>query len=87
MTQNWANNDYSFIIKPTSYLYLDTKTAGIGGKAELISPQDCADVFWKYFTDSKLLEEHGIKARNHILKNYRWESLVEYFYKNILKKL
>lgn len=85
--REFINEDYSFIIKPTSYLYLDTKTAGIGGKAELVSPQDCADVFWKYFTDSNLLEEHGKKARKHILQNYRWESLVEYFHKNILKKL
>ena len=83
----FLSEDYSFILKPKSNIYLDSKTIGIGGKAELVSPDDCAEIFWKYFTDKNLLKIHGEKARKYILTHYRWETLVEYFYKNIIKKL
>ena len=41
----------------------------------------------KYYTDKNLLETHGKNARKNILTHYRWETLVEYFYKNIIKKI
>lgn len=80
-------DDFSFKIEPKSYIYLDHKSVGIGGKAELISPHECADIFFKYYMDRNLLKKHGENARKNILTHYRWETLVEYFYKNIIKKI
>lgn len=83
----FLSEDYSFKIEPKSYIYLDHKSVGIGGKAELISPEECANIFFKYYMDRNLLKTHGENARKNILTHYRWETLVEYFYKNIIKKL
>lgn len=83
----FLSDDYSFKIEPKSYIYLDHKSVGIGGKAELISPHECAEIFFKYYMDRNLLKKHGENARKHILTHYRWETLVEYFYKNIIKKI
>lgn len=83
----FLSDDYSFKIEPKSYIYLDHKSVGIGGKAELISPHECAEIFFKYYMDRNLLKKHGENARKHILTHYRWEILVEYFYKNIIKKI
>jgi glycosyltransferase involved in cell wall biosynthesis len=83
----FLSDDFSFKIEPKSYIYLDHKSVGIGGKAELISPHECAEIFFKYYMDRNLLKKHGENARKHILTHYRWETLVEYFYKNIIKKI
>lgn len=83
----FLSEDYSFKVEPKSYIYLDHKSVGIGGKAELISPEECASIFFKYYTDKNLIETHGKNARKNILTHYRWETLVEYFYKNIIKKI
>ena len=42
------------------------------------------DVSLKIARNRILVKEHGIKSRKHILTHYRWETLVEYFYKKIL---
>jgi len=81
----FLSEDYSFKIEPKSYIYLDHKSVGIGGKAELISPEECANIFFKYYMDRNLLKTHGENARKNILTHYRWETLVEYFYNNIIK--
>jgi hypothetical protein len=83
----FLSDDYSFKLEPKSYIYLDHKSVGIGGKAELISPYECAEIFYKYYMDRNLLKNHGQNARKNILTHYRWETLVEYFYKNIIKKI
>ena len=83
----FLDEDYSIIIKPTISIYLDNKSVGIGGKAELTEPSKYADGFWKYLNDPSLVFKHGRRSRIHILTHYRWESLVEYFYKNILLQL
>ena len=82
--REFLSDEYSLLIKPTVSIYLDCKSVGIGGKAELTSADEYADAFWKYFTNPELVKEHGIKSRKHILTHYRWETLVEYFYKKIL---
>jgi glycosyltransferase involved in cell wall biosynthesis len=80
----FLSEEYSLIIKPSVSIYLDCKSVGIGGKAELTSPSEYSEAFWKYFSNPELVKEHGKKSREHILTHYRWETLVEYFYKKIL---
>lgn len=82
--REFLSDEYSILIKPTVSIYLDCKSAGIGGKAELTSADEYFNAFWKYFTNPELRKEHGIKSRKHILTHYRWDTLVEYFYKKIL---
>ena len=52
----FLSDDYSFKIEPKSYIYLDHKSVGIGGKAELISPHECAEIFFKYYMDRNFLK-------------------------------
>tara|TARA_B100001540_G_scaffold317587_1_gene351420 strand:- start:2306 stop:3712 length:1407 start_codon:yes stop_codon:yes gene_type:complete len=80
----FLSEEYSLIIKPSVAIYLDCKSVGIGGKAELTPPSEYSEAFWKYFSNPELVKEHGKKSREHILTHYRWETLVEYFYKKIL---
>ena len=85
--QDYTNDQTSILIKPVSFIYLDNKNKGIGGKAELGSPHEYAEAFWKYFSNPELAQKHGKRGRENMLTNYRWEQLCEYFYKNVLTKL
>ncbi len=60
---------------------------GIGGKSELTDPHEFALAFWKYFNNPELAKKHGKNGRENILKNYRWETLVDYFYSKILSNI
>jgi len=85
--KEFLNSQNSLLIEPVMSIYLDNKSKGIGGKAELTNPKDYAEAFWKYFSSPELVEKHGKRSRENILVNYRWESVVNYFYKEIIPKL
>lgn len=85
--KEFLNNDIAILVDPKISIYLDNKNGGIAGKAELGDPHEYAEAFWKYFSNPDLIKKHGIKGRKHILTHYRWETLVEYFYKTIIPKL
>jgi len=85
--KEFLNEHIAILIEPKFKIYLDNKSNGIGGAAELTDPHEYAEAFWKYFSTPELMEKHGKKGRQHILTNYRWETLVEYFYKNAVPKL
>lgn len=85
--KEFLNSQNSIIIEPAMGIYLDNKNKGIGGKAELTNPHDYANAFWKYFSNPDLVIKHGKRSRENILINYRWESLVDYFYKRVLSVL
>ena len=85
--REFMDESYSTIVKSNNKIYLDNKNGGIGGFAELTDPHEYAEAFWKYFSSPDLMDKHGKKARQHILTNYRWDKLVDYFYENVLFKL
>jgi glycosyltransferase involved in cell wall biosynthesis len=85
--REYLTDNNSTPIRSTIYQYLDNKSVGIGGKAEITDPHDFADAFWKYLSNPELANKHGMRGRENILKHYRWETLVEYFYKSVLSKL
>jgi len=85
--KEFLDHTNSILIDPVTSIYLDNKSKGIGGKAEIISPKDVAQGFWKYFSNPELVKEHGMLSRKNILINYRWESLVSYFHKRIVSEL
>lgn len=85
--KEFLNDNISILVNPCMSIYLDNKSNSIGGKAELTNPRDYAEGFWKYFSNPDLVEKHGRRAREHILKNYRWEDLVNYFHKQIIPNL
>lgn len=83
----YLNDQNSIVIRPIMYLYGDNKSQGIGCKSELTNPHDFAEALWKYLSNPELVEKHGKRARENILKHYRWESLIDYFHKRILSNL
>jgi glycosyltransferase involved in cell wall biosynthesis len=85
--REFLNDNIALLIKPKINIYLDNKSNGIGGVAELIDPHECAEAFWKYFSSPELVEKHGYRGRQHILTNYKWENMIEYLYKRILVNL
>lgn len=85
--KEFLDPSFSILVDPKINIYLDNKSNGIGGKAELTDPHEYAEGFWRYFSNPELVEKHGKRGRRHILTHYRWETLVEYFYKTIIPKL
>jgi glycosyltransferase involved in cell wall biosynthesis len=85
--REYLNEQNSTPITPCMHIYLDNKSNGIGGKAELTNPHDYAEAMWKYFSNPELAEKHGKRGRENILTNYRWETMVDHFHKNIIPKL
>ena len=85
--REFLNETISILVKPKVNIYLDNKSNGIGGVAEICEPKDFADAFWKYFSNPELMNKHATRGRQHILTNYRWESMIQYLYKNIISKL
>jgi len=85
--REFLNENIAILVKPKINMYLDNKTTGIGGIAELTDPHEYAEAFWKYLSSPDLLEKHGYKGRQHILTNYKWENMVDYLYNRIIKNL
>ena len=85
--REFLNENIAILVKPKINIYLDNKTTGIGGIAELTDPHEYAEGFWKYLSSPELLEKHGYKGRQHILTNYKWENMVDYLYNRIIKNL
>lgn len=85
--QEYLHENCSIPIKPKMHIYLDNKSQGIGGRAELTDPHEYAEAFWRYFSNPELVEKHGKRGRENILTHYRWETLVDYFYKNVITQL
>ena len=85
--REFLNDNISILIKPKINIYLDCKSNGIGGVAELTDPHEYAEAFWKYFSSPELVEKHGYRGRQHILTNYKWENMIDYLYNRILINL
>ena len=85
--REFLNENISIIIKPKINIYLDNKSNGIGGVAELTDPHEYAEAFWKYLSNPELVEKHGYRGRQHILTNYKWENMIDYLYKRIIINL
>jgi len=74
-------------VYPIMHSYGDNKSTGICTKDEFTNPTDYMEAWWKYFSNPELAEKHGRKGRIDTLTHYRWETMVEYFYKTIIPKL
>jgi glycosyltransferase involved in cell wall biosynthesis len=85
--REFFNENIALLVKPKINIYLDNKTNGIGGIAELTDPHDYAEAFWKYFSSPELVEKHGFRGRQHIITNYKWENMVDYLYNRILTNI
>lgn len=87
--REFFNNDNSILVKPVCRQYgeLNSKMKGIGSLDELCNPEDFTEGLWKYFSNPELCEKHGKNGRQHILKNYKWENIVNNFKKNVLDKI
>lgn len=81
--QEFLNNNIAQLIEAKWSYYIDKQRDGIGGIAQVGDPNDYADAIWKYYSNPKLVEQHGQKSRKHILLNYRWETVVNHFHRVI----
>lgn len=81
--KEFLNNTNSILVEAKWSYYIDKQRDGIGGYAEVADPKDIADAIWKYYTNPNLVAKHGKKARQDILQHYRWETMVDYFYREL----
>lgn len=84
--REFLNVNNSITVEAKWSYHVDKNRDGIGGVAEIADVKDYADAMWKYYTNPVLVSKHGTRGRAEILTHYRWESMVEYFYK-ILKDI
>ncbi len=84
--REFLNAGNSITVEAKWSYHIDKNRDGIGGVAEIADVKDYADAMWRYYTNPALVLKHGNKGRAEILTHYRWESMVEYFYK-ILKNM
>ncbi len=83
---DFFNDENSMMINPVVNLYIDTSRDGVGGESQVCSYVHFADAIDRYIKDPELRTQHGKNARQHILKNYRWEDLGERLY-SIIKRI
>ncbi len=81
--REFLNSGNSITVEAKWSYHVDKNRDGIGGVAEIGDVKDYADAMWRYYNNPALVLKHGSKGRTEILTNYRWESMVEYFYKII----
>ena len=81
--KEFLNNSISTLVEPKWAYYIDKQRDGIGGYAEVADPKDVADAIWKYYTNPAIVTKHGKKARQEILRHYRWETMVDYFHREL----
>ena len=82
--REFLNTGNSITVEAKWSYHIDKNRDGIGGVAEIADVKDYADAMWKYYNNPALVSKHGTKGRSEILSNYRWESMVEYFYKILM---
>lgn len=81
--KEFLNTGNSTLVEPKWSYYIDKQRDGIGGYAEVSDPKDIADAIWKYYTNPALAAKHGKNARAEVLRHYRWETMVDYFHKEL----
>lgn len=75
----------SILIEPKWNFFVDQSRDAIGGKTEVCDPKDFAEGIWKYYMNPLMVKKHGKQARADIVSNYKWDDIVEHFYKCILR--
>lgn len=72
---DFFNNENAITIEPKMNLYIDSSRDGVGGESQLCDYMDFVEGIEMYYADRDLINRHGQKAREHILKNYKWEDI------------
>lgn len=85
--KDYISENNSTPIYPLFHTYGDNKSNGIICKDEHTDPHNYAEAFWKYFSNPELVAKHGRNGRSDMLTHYRWETMVEFFYKTVIPKL
>lgn len=81
--REFLNSGNSITVEAKWSYHIDKNRDGIGGVAEVADVKDYADAMWRYYSNPALVLKHGSRGRSEILTHYRWESMVDYFYKII----
>ncbi len=83
---HFFDEDTAVMVPPKLSIYVDSTRDGVGGEAEIASPNDFADAIIKYYNDKGLMERHGKTARARIIDLFSWEKVSETFC-DILEKV
>ena len=85
--REYLEPSFSVPVEPVFRQYGDLKGKGIGVLSELTDPKDYFEGFWKYFANPEIYEKHSKRGRQHIIQNYRWETVADMFYNTCLSKI
>lgn len=74
--KEYCTSDNSVIVKPNHRYYLPSAYSPVGGEAHVCDPHDVCIAMEEYLNDSEKRKNHGIKAKETVLK-YTWASAVK----------
>jgi glycosyltransferase involved in cell wall biosynthesis len=69
--RDFCTKENSMLVEPKMTCYIPNSQSGVGGMIEIIDPIELANAAETYMMDSELRKEHGLKARETVLK-YKW---------------
>jgi glycosyltransferase involved in cell wall biosynthesis len=69
--RDFCTKENSMLVEPKMTCYIPNSQSGVGGMIEIIDPIELANAAETYMMDSELRKEHGMKARETVLK-YKW---------------
>lgn len=78
---DFFDKDSAILVEPKMTLYIDSSRDGVGGECQLCDWKDFVDGIEAYYADRSLIERHGKKARENMLKNYKWSDIGDKLYK------
>jgi glycosyltransferase involved in cell wall biosynthesis len=74
--KEYCNAENSILVKPNERFYLPLVYSPIGGEVSTVNPHALSMAMEEYCMNSSKRKEHGIKARETVLK-YTWERAAE----------
>tara|TARA_B100001094_G_scaffold330798_1_gene396979 strand:- start:4378 stop:5571 length:1194 start_codon:yes stop_codon:yes gene_type:complete len=80
--KDFFTKDNSILCEPKSNYYVDSGRDGIGGRAEVIDPEDVAEALEIYYSDETIRQEHGDNCANGLQK-CTWDIPAKIMFENL----
>jgi glycosyltransferase involved in cell wall biosynthesis len=83
---DFFDKDCAVMVEPKLNLYIDNSRDGCGGESQICDYRDFVDGIEAYYADRDMITTHGKRAREKILRDYKWSDIGDRLY-TICKKV
>jgi glycosyltransferase involved in cell wall biosynthesis len=78
------NTDNSILLEPVDFVYLEHSVYPLCGKSYICDYKDVSEAIYRYYKSPELRQDHGLAAREYIVKKYKWSHLARKLYDAII---